>query len=101
MATELSDYLTADAQQVVEKVLQKCSPQQVTMDCRGFNGVSSVVVREALLQVWKRVGWPRNGMTRSHWLQLETMVMAESDVTIFPGSIRAEKNGEQLSLTRR
>ena len=101
MATELSDYLTADAQQVVEKVLQNCSPQQVTMDCRGFNGVSSVVVREALLQVWKRVGWPRKGMTRSHWLQLETMVMAESDVTIFPGSIRAEKNGEQLSLTRR
>ena len=101
MATELSDYLTADAQQVVEKVLENCSSQQVNMDCRGFNGVSSVVVREALLQIWKRAGWPRKAMTRSHWLQLETMVVAETEVTIFPGSIRAEKNGEQLSLTRR
>ncbi len=101
MATELSDYLTTDAQQVVEKVLEHCSSQRVTMNCLGFNGISSVVIREALLQVWKRAGWPRKAMTRSHWLQLETMVATESDVMIFPGSIRAEKNGEQLSLTRR
>ena len=101
MATELSDYLTADAQQVAEKVLQDCSSQQVVLDCRGLNAVPSVVVREALLQIWTQAGWPRKAMTRAHWLQLETMMVAESGVVMFPGSIRAEKNGEQLSLTRR
>ncbi|MBA62402.1 MAG: tRNA lysidine(34) synthetase TilS [Planctomycetaceae bacterium] len=100
-ALELSDYLAAEAGQVAEKVLQVCSHEQVVLECTAFQGVASVIVREVLVQLWQQADWPRQAMTRGHWLQLETMVLGASDPLMFPGSIRAEKNGELLSLTRR
>lgn len=101
MASELFEYLSTDAKNLVEQALVSCGNKQITLDCRCFAGVASVVVREALLEVWQQAKWPRQGMTRSHWLQLEAIVLSASEAVMFPGSIRAEKNGEQLSLTRR
>ena len=101
MASELFEYLSTDAKKLVDQALVSCDEQQLTLDCRCFAGVASVVVREALLQVWQQAKWPRQGMTRSHWLQLEAIVLSTSEAVMFPGSIRAEKNGEQLLLTRR
>ncbi len=100
-AIELSDYLATKSEPIAERAVISCADHQVVLDCTAFRGVASVEVRQALLQIWQQAGWPRQDMTRGHWLQLETLVSKTSEPLTLPGNVRAEKNGEQLSLTRR
>lgn len=101
MALELSEYLSTEAAVVAERVVMESASDLLVLNCNSFVNVASIVVREVLIKLWVGAGWPRQSMTRGHWLQLESLLVGEQSVVMFPGEIRAEKNGEQLSLTRR
>lgn len=74
----------------------------VTIDCRELADCSPYLVRQLLLHAWRDSGFPMQGMGKEEWDALGDMaVWANPTPRDFPGGIRAEKNGEQLVLTRR
>ena len=103
--------LAGDAQAVVASVVDelqaRCvradSPAQVTVDCAGLADASRYLVRELLIAVWQRQSWPLVAMGYERWEQLADLVFASPTPAaelkrVFPGSIRAERDGPLLRL---
>ena len=64
-------------------------------------GVEPFLVRELLIRVWKTQHWPQQAMGYDQWQRLVAMLAdPAAEAQLFPGTIRAEKQGEQLVLTR-
>lgn len=102
--------LAGDAQQVtdaladslLERCLSQCDPQRAILDCQPLRETDRHLVREALIAVWRRQGWPQQSMGWTEWNLLADMALADKpgDVApqIFPGAIAARRQGEQLVL---
>jgi tRNA(Ile)-lysidine synthase len=100
--------LAADAQRVIDRlalVLFERSvvvhdAQRVTIDCRALGSEDRHLVRELLLMVWRRQGWPMKSMGFVQWNSLADMAMAPpgSCKQVFPGEITAQQRGGQLLL---
>ena len=59
------------------------------------------LVRELLIHLWKHQRWSLQAMGYDRWQRLAEMIHdAAASAEMFPGPIRAEKQGEQLVLTR-
>ena len=76
---------------MAERVVMESASDLLVLNCNSFVNVASIVVREVLIQLWVGAGWPRQSMTRGHWLQLESLLVGEQSVVMFPGEIRARK----------
>tara|TARA_B100000700_G_scaffold162493_1_gene179847 strand:- start:134 stop:1165 length:1032 start_codon:yes stop_codon:yes gene_type:complete len=101
LALELSAYVAGDVREVREAAVSVRSDGGFVLHCDRLTNVASVVIRELFVKLWSEADWPRKAMTRVHWLQLESLVSSDIPAVMLPGEIRAEKNGEQLTLTRR
>ncbi len=105
--------LAADAQRVIEGLAQALFERsvvvhdafRVTIDCSSLGAQNRHLVRELLLTVWRRQGWPLQSMGFVQWNSLSDMALAKpssldssSCKQVFPGAITAQKRGEQLEL---
>ncbi len=88
--------------------IQRKGDHELVLDCRLLLNEPPFLIRELLILLWREQGWPEQAMGLREWTELADMVApnnSSSEFTnttrMFPGSVRAQKTGEQLSLTRR
>lgn len=110
--------LAADAQRVivtlVDRLAEQCliesTSDRVTLDCRQLAGQEPHLVRELFLSIWRRQGWPQKSMGQFQWNALAELAVGEASrsaasgepsqaVFMLPGAIRAERCGDQMTLT--
>ncbi len=107
--------LAGEAQAVIDAVVDALFDRSVTfgnsddveIDARSLLGQPPYVVRELLLRVWRRAGWPMQSMGFAQWDQLAEMLVAGGRAdgssisgATFPGSVQAEAVAGGLRLTR-
>ncbi len=103
LAADAQQFIERAAEELLERVLVEQSANRVALDCRKLAGANRHVVREALLSVWRRQGWPLQAMGFTQWSLLADMAQAgprdsPAAKQVFPGAITAQKQGEQLVL---
>lgn len=100
--------LAEEAQQVVDCRVHALEEQRVQVGslssarvlCSGLGKADAYLLRELLIRLWKRQGWPLQGMTQEAWTDLAALGAATSGKGCLPGNVSAEKQGEWLVLTR-
>lgn len=99
-AADCRDYVESQADQLLDECLLHETLQHVTLDAAKLAAAHSFLATEACVLLWRRRDWSRQAMSREKWLALLTLVAEEESAVIeLPGGIRAEKKGEQLTLT--
>jgi len=103
LADDAQRFIESAAEELLERGLLEQSARRVALDCRKLLGSDRHIVREALLAVWRRQGWPLQAMGFAQWNLLADMALADPHATVaaqqvFPGAITAQKRGEQLVL---
>jgi tRNA(Ile)-lysidine synthase len=94
----LVDSLVAD---LFQKSCIVTGASRVILKPAALADAQPILVRELLIHLWKHQRWPLQAMTFEHWQRLDAMLRdPAAQAQTLPGSIRAEKQGEQLVLTR-
>jgi tRNA(Ile)-lysidine synthase len=102
-----------DAQQVIDahvvELLDRAvstpsgAPDQNSINCRVLAGKNRHLVRELFVALWRNRNWPQQSMGFAEWDALAALVL-DGNVSPaslnLPGNIRAQKTGEQLTLSR-
>jgi len=103
--------VASSAQEVIEeKVLEDLWNQcvhilhegGVVLDCGQLRQATPFLIHELLLRAYRHQEWPLQAMGQTQWERLSEMILTAQDVQpiMLPGSIRAAREGEQLSLQR-
>lgn len=88
-------------QHVLEAVVQRRTPHELQLNAAQLALEPPHVVRMALVRAWRAQGWPLQSMGFEKWQSLAALALAPEDgVLNLPGNVRAQKQGEQLWLTR-
>ena len=97
--------------QLVEHLAELCVARQgpgvVRIELGRLTGQPRYVIRELVIAVWRRQGWPMQSMGFAQWDLLSEMISARSETSrsppqkqMFPGSVLAEIRGRLLLLER-
>ena len=104
--------MAAGAQQIIDQIVQALIDEavreetgRVIIDCARLVAQDRSVLRQLMVALWTRRSWPRQSMGFKHWELLAAMASGEQpDLRafrrVFPGRIRAERQGEKLLLSR-
>jgi tRNA(Ile)-lysidine synthase len=103
--------LAGEAQDVIDQLVgplldhSMCTDAsgQVRLDCQTLFNTPALIVRELLILIWKRQGWPLREMGHDQWCQLSDLVSADSADTIgemMPGGIQVWRQDSILHLRR-
>jgi tRNA(Ile)-lysidine synthase len=105
LAGETQRLIDGIVHDLVERSLRCIQPDVVRLDIEVLAKKSPHLVREALVEVWRRQGWPMMAMGFAEWKSLAAMIVAdamrstgESSKRMFPGAITAEVRQGQLIL---
>lgn len=83
--------------QLVDEILARSvleeSRQLVRLDVDGFIGQPLFLVREALKQLWTRLGWPRGGMTFNSWSRAAVAITEGGAVDLGAGVSLRRRGG--------
>ncbi len=80
------------------------SDRELVLDCELLREKPIHLVREMLVEAWRRQHWRRQAMGLREWQQLAEMALGASGelaAIMLPGTIRAERSADQLSLCAR
>lgn len=100
-AAEVSDLLRSLTTQLVDASLVQLSDDSIRLDCPALAEQAPILIRETLLTVWQRAGWPLKRMGHREWQKLCELVTQESGgVVSLPERIEARRRGRLLILTR-
>jgi hypothetical protein len=104
LAGEAQQVIDAHVARLVRVAVRTGSPRAISIDCRPLADEPRHVVRELLLTAWRDAGWPLQAMGYDSWERLAELLqqpLEPATVRIaLPGSVTAQKTGEELSLTR-
>ena len=100
VAGQANHYLNEQAANLIEPFISPSS-QQLTFPADHIGAAHSAVLRQALVQVWQRRGWPLADMTSDKWEQLAALVRGETGRKSLnlPGGVTAELAQGVLKLT--
>jgi hypothetical protein len=99
--------VAGDSQRLIESMADKlCSraidesnPQRLAVDCSMLAGQDRHLVREVMVALWRRCGWPMRDMGFVEWNRLADLVAGTAArKQVFPGAITAERTGDRLML---
>jgi tRNA(Ile)-lysidine synthase len=100
--------VAADAQRVIDGLTGPLSERSiidqdansVTLDCRELARADRHLVRELMVDIWRRQAWPLQAMGYAEWNLLADLALApgDTDPKVFPGAIRARRQGHRLRL---
>lgn len=79
-----------------------CEPDAETcrVDCRALSDLPDVMLRHAMVCLWKQLGWPRKRMRSVDWSRVAAVARGAAAENL-PGNIDARKRGHLLVLRRR
>ena len=99
----LIDFIVGEA---VEKCVYKNRPDELVLDCQVLAKHPRYMIREVLMEVWRRQDWPLADMGFAEWESLADMILFqekglrdERHKRQFPGAIFAKLSGHELRLT--
>ena len=89
--------------EAVSQLLETCvlqqTPSLVRLNIESLAGVPEPMTRALVMDLWCRQGWPRQGMSFSHWRDLAGLVVEGTAVDL-PGGVTARRNGSVLRIER-
>lgn len=98
-ASDANQTLIRIAGRLLDEALLEFSAGVCRLDCKPLIGQSRHLVRTLFLELWTRVGWPRQRMGFAEWDRLANLIDESGAVTL-PGRIEARRRGELLVLQR-
>ena len=99
-ATEVSDLLRSLSDQLVDASLIQLSDESIRIDCPALAEQPPILIRETLLTVWQRAGWPLKRMGHREWQKLCELVTQSGGAVSLPERIEARRRGQLLVLSR-
>lgn len=100
-ASEVSDLLGTLSAELVEQSLVQLSDDSIRIDCKTLAIQPPLLIRETLLGVWQRGGWPLKRMGHREWHKLSELVTQDNGGAVsLPERIEARRRGQLLVLTR-
>lgn len=101
IANETADCMDQIARKVLAQSLLYADQQSCRLDTTCFAEWPAIIVRQCLIQLWTRLGWPRQKMTYRHWGRLADLATGASVAAVqFPGDVTASRAGFLLRLSR-
>ena len=107
LAGEAQSLIDSMAENVTEQCLRRFSPGEVRLDLSQLAVQPPHLIREVLMEIWRRQGWPLAAMGFAAWQGLAaTIVTAEQrseampQKRMYPGAIVAEVCAGELRLAR-
>ncbi len=90
-ATETLDFLADDW---LKRAILETSDERVLLDPQVLNECPDFLLRTALIRLWTRQNWPRQGMTAESWEQAACVIRGTLRATHCPGGgeIRRERD---------
>ena len=73
----------------------------VVLDSNVVHMMHDVMLREVVRLVWRREGWPTNGMTFDHWDRVVRVARGNVSTTDLPGGVHVRNAGRVVQLGRR
>jgi tRNA(Ile)-lysidine synthase len=105
LAGEMQSVVDLTVEEIFEQRVRVESEVSVRIDTNGLEPILPYLIRELLLLVWRKQGWPLKAMGFSEWNLLEKMLRESvtlspksSEKRIFPGNIRVETAGGEMKL---
>ena len=92
MVNAAQQFIDSAAMLALESASQIESVDQVTILGDRIAKLSIVVVRQSLVLLWQRMGWPQNDMTYQRWTELAEFVV---------GTPNASSTNPPTTITRR
>jgi len=100
-ASEVSDLLRGLSEGLVEQSLVQISDDSIRIDCKHLANQPPLLIRETLLAIWQRGGWPLKRMGHREWHKLSELVTQDNGGAVsLPERIEARRRGQLLVLTR-
>ncbi|MFT4555034.1 MAG: tRNA(Ile)-lysidine synthase [Planctomycetaceae bacterium] len=100
-AAEVSDLLRSLTTHLVDASLVQLSDDSIRIDCPALAGQPPILIRETLLTVWQRAGWPLKRMGHREWDRLSHLVTQDGGGAVsLPERIEARRRGQLLVLSR-
>ncbi len=99
-AAEVSDLLRHLSTQLVDTSLVQLSDASIRIDCPALAKQPPILIREALLTVWQKAGWPQKRMGHREWQKLSELVSQDGGAVSLPERIDARRRGRLLILSR-
>ena len=104
LAEEADDWLSGQATTLAGS-MSRPIPGGVEIHTQSLEGGAELLARYILIGIWRQQGWPLQDMNLEKWDQLLTLARTAETATkaivqMYPGGIRAEKQGGVLRLTR-
>lgn len=96
-AAETNQALETIAQRMLDEATVDDASRTVRLDCSVFADHPSHLIRECLVQLWRRKSWPRKKMGFAHWDRLADLIVNPGDLNL-PGPIRARRRGQLLII---
>jgi tRNA(Ile)-lysidine synthase len=77
-------------------------PGEVRIELDSLAGRPRYLIRELLLAVWRRTGWPMQSMGMLKWDELSELATLTTSTAkrVFPGGVVVEVAGGEMQLTR-
>jgi tRNA(Ile)-lysidine synthase len=101
MAGDLDHLVQQAVEQAMQQAVQFVDGDTVAICTSPIASAAPFVVRQLLIAVWHRQGWPERDMDHAQWTILEQMItQGQPNARSLPGGVRAKRKGEQLLLTR-
>ncbi|MGO8689389.1 MAG: tRNA lysidine(34) synthetase TilS [Thermoguttaceae bacterium] len=107
LAGEVQAVIDSRSDELADRCVCQERPHAIRIDAAALAAEPPYLVREVLMLVWRRQGWPMQAMGFAQWELLERMLAAcgqsESELPakqVFPGGVLAEATDAGLRLTR-
>ncbi len=93
---EVFAYLEGEAERLLNQAERPRAGDTLILDASVLRQASIVLVREAFRLLWRREGWPMDGMTHAHWQRVGSLQPAD-----YPGGVRVRCVGRVIQIHRR
>jgi tRNA(Ile)-lysidine synthase len=98
-ADELRELVGALVAPLFEKGVVRADTAGCELDCPALAAAPRHLVRELLVTVWQRCGWPLQAMGYDQWESLAALIADPAPAKrMFPGQITADRRGDRLVL---
>jgi tRNA(Ile)-lysidine synthase len=99
LAAEHESVLSELLDSLIETALVEHSPNRIVLDGSQLQHYSLAVIREMVIRIWKRQGFPQREMDYFQWSALAELIQTPGKRLDFPGGISAEQIQNRFIIT--